>query len=108
MDANTPYPIRSGEQLSILLRNLRASRRMTQRDLAQRLGLSQPRIAEIESRPGRITVDQLFEMLQALGASLLITPGRMVELSGEATVRVTDEATATIKRKGGNTPKGEW
>jgi HTH-type transcriptional regulator/antitoxin HipB len=67
MDTSPPYTVGSSDQLSVFLRNLRTSRRMTQRDLAERLGLSQPRIAEIERSPGRISVDQLLAVLHALG-----------------------------------------
>lgn len=108
MDAISPYPFRNSDQLAVLLRNLRMSRRMTQRDLAERLGLSQPRIAEIERRPGRITVDQLLAVMHALGATVLITSGRVVDLSGQATVRVTGEVASPSTRKDGSTPKGEW
>ncbi len=107
MAAITPHPIRSSDQLSVLLRNLRMSRRMTQRELAERLGLSQPRIAEIERRPGRVTVDQLLAVMHVLGATALVMPGRETDLSGHAPESVTGEAvpaTGTVDRA----PKGEW
>jgi HTH-type transcriptional regulator/antitoxin HipB len=81
---------------------------MTQRDLADRLGLSQPRIAEIERRPGRITVDQLLAVMHALGATALVTSGREVDLSGQATVSVTGEVAAPSTKKDDRSPKGEW
>jgi transcriptional regulator with XRE-family HTH domain len=80
---------------------------MTQRDLADRLGLSQPRVAEIEKRPGRITVDQLFAVMRVLGATAFVAPGRVVDFAGEAHVRTNAEADMTSKKEG-QTPKGEW
>lgn len=106
MDAS-PYPVRNSDQLALFLRNLRLARRMTQRDLADRLGLSQPRIAEIEKRPGRITVDQLFAVMHVLGATTLVAPGRGVDFADEAGVRDVAEADAT-KAKEDQAPEGEW
>lgn len=101
------HAIRNSDQLALMLRDLRLSRRMTQQDLAERLGLSQPRIAEIERKPGRISVDQLLKLMQVLGATPYVARGRMVESGGDANVRVTPEATATAE-KGDTAPEGEW
>lgn len=105
--SETPCPVQNSDQLALFLRNLRLSRRMTQRDLAHRLGLSQPRVAEIEKRPGRIMVDQLFAVMRVLGATALVAPGRVVDFTGEAQVRATTDADMTI-RNGSQTPEGEW
>jgi HTH-type transcriptional regulator / antitoxin HipB len=103
-----PCPVRNSDQLALLLRNLRLSRRMTQRDLADRLGLSQPRVAEIEKRPGRITVDQLFAVMQVLGATALVAPGRGVDLAGAASAQATAEKANLTIGKQSQTPEGEW
>lgn len=66
------YPIRLADQLKAHLRSLRKQRGLTQAALGQRLGIGQVRIAEIEARPGLVSVDQLVKLLSALGASLVI------------------------------------
>ena len=66
------YAIRLTDQLKAHLRALRKQRGLTQAQLGQRLGLGQARIAEIEARPGLVSVDQLVQILSALGATLVL------------------------------------
>ena len=66
------YAIRLADQLRAHLRSLRKQRGLTQAQLGQRLGIGQARIAEIEARPGLISVDQLMQLLSALGATLVL------------------------------------
>ena len=66
------HPIRLAEQLRVHLRALRLRQGLTQTQLGKRLGLGQVRIAEIEARPGAISVDQLVSILSALGATLVL------------------------------------
>lgn len=66
------YPIRLADQLKAHLRSLRKQRGLTQAELGKRLGIGQVRIAEIESKPGLVSVDQLVKLLSALGAGLVV------------------------------------
>jgi HTH-type transcriptional regulator/antitoxin HipB len=66
------YPIRLADQLKAHLRSLRKQRGLTQAQLGKRLGIGQVRIAEIEARPGLVSVDQLVKVLSALGAGLVV------------------------------------
>ena len=66
------YPIRLADQLKAHLRSLRKQRGLTQAELGRRLGLGQVRIAEIEAKPGLVSVDQLVKLLSALGAGLVV------------------------------------
>ncbi len=66
------YPIRLADQLKAHLRSLRKQRGLTQAQLGKRLGIGQVRIAEIEARPGLVSVDQLVKVLSALGAGLAV------------------------------------
>jgi HTH-type transcriptional regulator/antitoxin HipB len=66
------YAIRLTDQLKAHLRGLRKQRGLTQAQLGQRLGLGQARVAEIEARPGLVSVDQLVQILSALGATLVL------------------------------------
>ncbi len=66
------HPIRLADQLRAHLRALRLQQGLTQAQLGQRLGLGQVRIAEIEAKPGVISVDQLMSILSALGATLVV------------------------------------
>lgn len=70
------YPVSLSRQLREHLRGLRVQNGLTQSELGKRLGLGQARIAEIESKPGAISVDQLLQILSALGAGMLVDDGK--------------------------------
>lgn len=64
--------ITSGTQLKAHLKSLRSAKGWTQIMLADKLGLSQSRIVQIESSPESVSVDQLIHILNTLGAKLSI------------------------------------
>jgi HTH-type transcriptional regulator/antitoxin HipB len=74
LEAHIPmdYSIRLADQLKAHLRSLRKQRGLTQAQLGKRLGVGQVRIAEIEAKPGLVSVDQLVKLLSALGAGLVV------------------------------------
>jgi DNA-binding XRE family transcriptional regulator len=55
--------------LARLLRKLRTGRRLTQTELAQRLGSSQSRVAKIEAGDPSVSVDLLLRSALAAGAT---------------------------------------
>lgn len=66
------YPLQLTSQLRQLLKSLRKSRRLTQTQLGKQMGVVQSRIADIERDPGTVSVEQLMEVLNRLGAQLVI------------------------------------
>ena len=66
------YPLQLSAQLRQILKSLRKARGLTQAGLAQRLGLAQSRIADIEAHPGAVSVEQLLQVLTVLGAQWLV------------------------------------
>lgn len=66
------FPIHLTSQLREHLRALRKARGLTQAALGRLLGVGQARIAEIESNPGAVSVDQLLKVVSALRASLVL------------------------------------
>jgi HTH-type transcriptional regulator / antitoxin HipB len=64
--------VHSPEQLAVLLKTTRKARRLTQGELAARMGLSANRFSELESGLGALTVQRLFELTQALGLEIFI------------------------------------
>ena len=66
------YLLQTPEQLAVHLRALRLAQGWSQKQLAEKLGLSQSRIARIESDPLNISVEQMLKVLSALGASMAI------------------------------------
>lgn len=61
-------------QLGAHLRALRRARKMTQSDLASRLGVTQARVAAIEANPAAVSFGQLMALLAALGVDIALRP----------------------------------
>lgn len=68
MDYAIPLP----SQLREHLRALRKERGLTQAALGRLLGVGQARVAEIESNPGVVSVEQLMRVLSALQTTLVL------------------------------------
>ena len=64
--------VHSPEQLSVLLKTTRKARKLTQGELASRIGLSANRFSELESDLGALTVQRLFELAHALGLEIFV------------------------------------
>lgn len=61
-------------QVGLVLRAVRKSAKLSQKQLAAKLGLSQNRVSELETNPGSMRVDQLLAVLSALGLELQVQP----------------------------------
>jgi HTH-type transcriptional regulator/antitoxin HipB len=83
------------DQLSAHLKSLRKAAGLTQAQLGERLGVGQVRIAEIEKDPGAISVQQLMQLLSALGSNLALSDPK--HSAGEKTSSVASKPA-----------KGEW
>ncbi len=72
-----PMPIRAQRiltpsQLGLLLQSARKHRKLSQQELARRLGLSQNRLSELERNAGVLSVDQLLAICGQLGLQLTV------------------------------------
>ena len=68
----TAFSVRFPDQLRQHLRALRKRHGLTQAQLGALIGVSQARIAEIESNPGLVNFEQLMKLLSVLGVSLTL------------------------------------
>ena len=85
------YPIRIPDQIRQHLRALRKTKGLTQTQLGKLLGVGQVRIAEIEKNPAAVSVAQLFQLLVALDAHIVLRDS------------LPDDAS-----KPDTTPRGSW
>ena len=69
-----PQPIVTPDQLGLILQGMRKSRKLSQAQLAARLGLSQNRISELERDAGTLSVEQLLAICAQLGLQLTVQP----------------------------------
>lgn len=67
-----PQPIITAAQLGLQLQNARKGRRLSQDQLALRVGLSQSRLSELERTPGDLSVNQLLALCSQLGLQLTL------------------------------------
>jgi|EP00824_Muranothrix_gubernata_P019307 HTH-type transcriptional regulator/antitoxin HipB len=63
--------LQSPAQLSLHLKSLRKSRKLTQADMAKRLAVTQERYSQMERNPELIATGRLLEILAALGVDVL-------------------------------------
>ena len=109
------YLLQTPDQLAVHLRALRLAKGWSQKQLAEKLSLSQSRIARIERDPLSISVDQMLNVLGVLGASmriqldasrsnLMVMPAAQVAATGTAgEVPVSQAVKAVTKSE-----QGDW
>lgn len=68
-DFATVWP---ASDMRLQLITLRKRANLTQDEVAERLGISQPRVAELERRPDRVSLGRILRYLQAVGGSFSI------------------------------------
>lgn len=73
------------KDVSALLKSRRKTMMLSQAELGSRIGLSQERVSAIENHPEKVTLDNLFTYLMALGIKLDLsvdTPKRGIIFRG--------------------------
>ena len=90
----------SASQLKAHLKSLRKTKGWSQHMLAEKLGLSQSRIVQIEKNPEIVSFDQLIHLFNILGASL------MIETEGLSLT--ADPSALSTTNKSNDKPKVKW
>ena len=70
-----PIPIRSGSDLGAAIRDRRRALDLSQRELAERVGVSRQWIVEIEGGKSRAQLGLVLRTLEALGVNLAVDDG---------------------------------
>ena len=87
----SPLILQTPEQLPQHLKSLRKARKLTQAQVARRLGVKQARYAFIENHPETVSTQQLLDLLAVLEVEVLLRP--------------KDKSTKTAARA---RPKEDW
>jgi HTH-type transcriptional regulator/antitoxin HipB len=66
------HSINNPTQIGATLTGRRKHLKLSQTDVANRLGLSQNRISELEAKPETLTVEQLLALLNVLGLEMTL------------------------------------
>jgi len=104
------YPLKMAEQLRPQLQALRKLRGLTQAKLGEAIGVTQARIVEIEANPGTVNMQQVMQVLNALGATLVIREtdkGTSKDHQG-ATVLPTADKGSNKPVPSGGPKRGSW
>jgi HTH-type transcriptional regulator / antitoxin HipB len=78
-DIHVMQPITNPAQLGGLLLGRRKHLKLSQSEVAEKLGLSQSRLSELEASPETLTVAQLLVLMRVLGLQMAVgdrTPAR--------------------------------
>ncbi|ENZ7681725.1 helix-turn-helix transcriptional regulator [Klebsiella aerogenes] len=67
---NTLYPLKIINQLRPLLIGFRKVNGLTQKDVAERLGVTQQTYARLEANPGSASIERLFKVFTVLGVEI--------------------------------------
>ncbi|EBF0273479.1 helix-turn-helix transcriptional regulator [Salmonella enterica] len=67
---NTLYPLKTLNQLRPLLIGFRKVNGLTQKDIAERPGVTQQTYARLEANPGSASIERLFKVFTVLGVEI--------------------------------------
>lgn len=104
------YPINFADQLAQHLKAFRKSRGLTQAQLAKHLGVAQSRIADIETNPGKVGLENLLKVLAVLDVRVVLRDGA-VNAAPQTVFYVNESKPTTLAelkdRQNQQTPEGE-
>lgn len=82
--ADSKALIATADQVGHILTSRRKALKLSQSEMATRLGLSQNRYSELEQHPGKLTLDRLLILAAALNLDLALQEkGNVAEQTGE-------------------------
>ncbi|MGC4123308.1 helix-turn-helix transcriptional regulator [Enterobacter sp.] len=79
----TVYQIKTINQLRPLLTGFRKANGLTQKDLAERLGVTQQTYSRLESRPSSASIERLFKVFNVLGVKIALSCESLSTGSGQ-------------------------
>ncbi|MEO3992196.1 helix-turn-helix domain-containing protein [Pseudocitrobacter cyperus] len=72
---NTVYPLKTLNQLRPLLVGFRKANGLTQKEVSERLGVTQQTYARLEANPGSASIERLFKVFTVLGVEMVLSSG---------------------------------
>ena len=66
------YTIRSADQLKNTLKSLRKAKKISQKELAARLGITQQAMSSLEAQPHAASIERLMQLLSVLGIDVVL------------------------------------
>jgi len=103
------YPIKTLNQLPLILKGFRKERGLTQAVMAEKLGITQQSYAYFEANPATATLERLFMVLRILGVEISLNQAVSVASMNRSTSAMGKSVTAvkTSKQKISKTVSAE-
>lgn len=73
---NTAYSLKTLNQLRPLLVGFRKANGMTQKDVSEKLGVTQQTYARLEANPASTSIERLFKVFTVLGVEMVLSAGQ--------------------------------
>ena len=94
---NTVYPLKTLSQLRPLLIGFRKVNGLTQKDIAERLGVTQQTYARLEANPGSASIERLFKVFTVLGVEIELSSS--LASSAINSYKLTDKYRDSLARR---------
>lgn len=75
------YPIKILNQLRPILRGFRKAQKLTQADIAKRLGITQQSYAQLEANPAAASLERLFKVLAILQVEVVLKEQEVTDIT---------------------------
>jgi HTH-type transcriptional regulator/antitoxin HipB len=82
---NSVYPVKTMNQLRPLLMGFRKVNGLTQKEVSERLGVTQQTYARLEANPASSSIKRLFRVFSVLGVEIVLFSG-----SSETVIKPTE------------------
>ncbi|WP_428944273.1 helix-turn-helix transcriptional regulator [Pantoea sp. FN060301] len=97
---NTVYPLKTLNQLRPLLVGFRKAHGLTQKEVSERLGVTQQTYARLEANPASASIERLFRVFTVLGVEMVLSSGPEVLFSmSSSTIEETEKQTDSPARR---------
>ncbi|AWC93606.1 TPA: helix-turn-helix transcriptional regulator [Morganella morganii subsp. morganii] len=83
---NTAYPLKTLNQLRPLLVGFRKANGMTQKDVSEKLGVTQQTYARLEANPASASIERLFKVFTVLGVEMVLSAGQFSVIQESAEI----------------------
>lgn len=83
---NTAYPLKTLNQLRPLLVGFRKANGMTQKDVSEKLGVTQQTYARLEANPASASIERLFKVFTVLGVEMVLSDGQFLVIQESAEI----------------------
>ena len=82
---NTQYALKTLNQLRPVLIGFRKANGLTQRDVSERLGVTQQTYARLEANPASVGFERLFRVFSVLGVEIVLSSGNHCQMQSPNT-----------------------